>query len=210
MLMIGASLTFASLLALTSGQSAEDRKHFTAYQVQLAGIMATEARTASTSPAATSTALASAAAPGACILVAGSGNGSTTRDCTACHVGLEGRHSHPVDVDHESARFRSMRGSGPSLRPAAEVVKRGVFLADGKITCLTCHDGSSPWKAKLALPPDALLREPVKPGNPQTYDPDQMRPSTMKGLTAATGKQLLPAGTEVSPTPLCKACHSFD
>jgi hypothetical protein len=210
MVVTGAILTLAALLALASGQSAEDRKHFTAYQVQLASILATEARTASTSPAATSGAPASAAASGPCILVQGSGNGATTRDCTACHVGLEGRHSHPVDVDHESARFRSMRGSGPSLRPAAEVVKRGVFLADGKVTCLTCHDGSSPWKAKLALPPDALLREPVKPGSPQTYDPEQMRPSTMKGLTATSGKQLLPAGTEVSPTPLCKACHSFD
>jgi hypothetical protein len=210
MFMTGAALTLSALLLLLSGQNAEDRKQFTAYQVQLASIMATEARTASTSPAATSTALPSGASSTACILVAGSGNGATTRDCTVCHVGLEGRHSHPVDVDHESARFRSMRGSGPSLRPAAEVVKRGVFLADGKITCLTCHDGSSPWKAKLALPPDALLREPVKPGNPQTYDPDQMRPSTMKGLTATTGKRLLPAGTEVSPTPLCKACHSFD
>jgi hypothetical protein len=210
MVVTGAILTLAALLALASGQSAEDRKHFAAYQVQLASILATEARTASTSPAATSAAPASAAASGPCSLIQGSGNGATTRDCTACHVGLEGRHSHPVDVDHESARFRSMRGSGPSLRPAAEVVKRGVFLADGKVTCLTCHDGSSPWKAKLALPPDALLREPVKPGSPQTYDPEQMRPSTMKGLTATSGRQLLPAGTEVSPTPLCKACHSFD
>lgn len=210
MVVPGAILTLTALLALASGQSAEDRKHFTAYQVQLASILATEARTPSNSPAATSAAPASAAPVAACILVQGGGNGATTRDCTACHVGLEGRHSHPVDVDHESARFRSMRGSGPSLRPAAEVVKRGVFLADGKVTCLTCHDGSSPWKAKLALPPDALLREPVKPGSPQTYDPEQMRPSTMKGLTATSGKQLLPAGTEVSPTPLCKACHSFD
>ena len=200
--MTGASLTLAALLALASGQRAEDRKQFTAYQVQLASILATESATPSASPA--------AAARGACILVPGSGNGAATRDCTACHAGLEGRHSHPVDVDHESARFRSMRGSGPSLRTAAEVVKRGVFLADGKVTCLTCHDGSSPWKAKLALPPDALLREPVKPGNPQTYDPAQMRPSAMKGFTASTGKQFLPAGTEVSPTPLCKACHSFD
>jgi hypothetical protein len=164
--------------------------------------MASDPGTSSVSPA--------AAAQGACILVPGSGNGASTRDCTACHAGFEGSHSHPVDVDHEAARFRSGRGSGPSLRPAAEVVKRGVFLADGKITCLTCHDGSSPWKAKIALPPDALLREPVRPGNPQTYDPALMRPSPMTGLTATTGRQLLPAGTAVSPTPLCKACHSFD
>jgi hypothetical protein len=202
MVMIGASLTLAALLALASGQSAEDRKQFTAYQVQLASILAAESATPSASPEATTR--------GACILAPGSGNRASTRDCTGCHVGLEGRHSHPVDVDHESARFRSTRGYGPSLRPAAEVVKRGVFLDDGKITCLSCHDGNSPWKAKLALPPDALLREPVKPGNPQTYDPAQMRPSALTGLTATTGKARLPAGTEVSPTPLCKACHSFD
>jgi hypothetical protein len=200
--MTGASLSLAALLALSSGQSAEDRKQFTAYQVQLARILATESATSSASPA--------AAARGACILVPGSGNVATTQDCTACHLGFAQGHSHPVDVNQDSARSRSMRGSGPSLRSAAEVVKRGVFLADGKISCLTCHDGSSPWKAKLALPPDAQLREPVKPGNPETYDPAQMRPSTMKGLTATTGRRLLPAGTEVSPTPLCKACHSFD
>jgi hypothetical protein len=200
--MTGASLTLTTLLVLLAGPGTEDRTQFNAYQVQLARIMASEA---GTRPSALST---SASAPGGCLLVPGATNVATTRDCTACHVGFEGNHSHPVDVDHEAARFRSRGGS--TLRPAAEVVKRGIFLADGKITCLTCHDGSSPWKAKLALPPDSLLREPVKPGNPQTYDPAQMPPSAMKGLTAATGKQVLPAGTEVSPTPLCKACHSFD
>jgi hypothetical protein len=202
--MTGASLTLTALLVLLAGPSTEDRTQFNAYQVQLARIMASEAG------ARPSTLSTSVSAPGGCLLVAGATNVATTRDCTACHVGLEGNHSHPVDVDHEAARFRSRGGSGPTLRPAAEVVKRGIFLADGKVTCLTCHDGSSPWKAKLALPPDAQLREPVKPGNPQTYDPSQMPPSTMKGLTAATGKQVLPVGTEVSPTPLCKACHSFD
>jgi hypothetical protein len=203
--MTGASLPLTALLFLLSGQGAEDRSQFSAYQVQLARILSTESVTPPTRPAA----LASAA-QAACILVPGSGNGATTRDCTACHVGFEGHHSHPVDVDHEAARFRSTGGSGPSLRPAAEVVKRGVFLAEGKVTCLTCHDGSSPWKARLALPPDAQLREPVKPGHPRTYDPAQMPPSAMKGLNATTGKQFLPPGTEVSPTPLCKACHSFD
>jgi hypothetical protein len=203
MVVTGAILTLAALLALASGQSAEDRKHFTAYQVQLASILATEARTASNSPAATSAAPASAAASGPCILVPGGGNVATTQDCTVCHMGFAQGHSHPVDVNQDSARSRS-------LRPAAEVVKRGVFLADGKVTCLSCHDGNSPWKAKLALPPDAQLRERVKPGDPRTYASGLMRPSALTGLTATTGKQRLPAGTEVSPTPLCKACHAFD
>jgi len=204
--MTGASLTLAALLALATGQRAEDRKHSTAYQVQLASIRATESAAAAAA-AATVTVISSAspaaAALSACTLVPGSSNGATTQDCTACHAGLQQGHSHPVDVVQDPARSRS-------LRPAADVVKRGVLLADGKVTCLSCHDGNSPWKAKLALPPDALLREPVKPGNPQTYDPAQIRPSAMTGLTATTGKQRLPAGTEVSPTPLCKACHAFD
>jgi hypothetical protein len=202
MVMIGAGLTLAALLALASGQSAEDRKHYSAYQIQLASIMATESAAATTATA-ISVASPAAAPLAACILAPGSGNIATTQDCTACHVGFAQGHSHPVDVNQDSVRSRS-------LRPAAEVVKRGVFLADGKVTCLSCHDGNSPWKAKLALPPDAQLRERVKPGDPETYDPVQMRPSALTGLTATTGKARLPAGTEVSPTPLCKACHSFD
>jgi hypothetical protein len=209
MVVIGAGLTLSALLALASGQSAEDRKHYSAYQVQLASIVAAESAAATTATAIS--AASPAAAPlAACLLAPGSGNTATTQDCTTCHQGFAQGHSHPVDVNQDSVRSRSMGGSGPSLRPASEVVKRGVFLADGKVTCLSCHDGNSPWKAKLALPPDALLRERVKPGDPQTYDPVQMRPSALTGLTATTGKARLPAGTEVSPTPLCKACHSFD
>ena len=184
--MTSASLTVTALLVLPGrAEHRGPQASSAAYQVQLARIMATETAPRSSSPRRTACPRRAPASSSRA-----SGNGATTRDCTACHVGFEGRHSHPVDVDHEAARFRSRGGSGPSLRPAAEVVKRGIFLADGKVTCLTCHDGNSPWKAKIALPPDAQLREPVKPGNPQTYDPAQMRPSAMKGLTATTGKQL--------------------
>jgi hypothetical protein len=202
-IMMTSSLAAAALATLLAGQSASDRAAYQAYQVQLARIIAVESQS-------TSLASASVVSQAGCTLVPGAGNSATTRDCTSCHAGLEGRHSHPVDVDQDMARSRSLGGSGPSLRPAAEVVKRGVFLADGKITCLTCHDGNSTWKFKIALPPDARLREPVKPGNPGTYDPAVMKASAMTGLTAVTGKQVLPAGTEVSPTPLCKVCHSFD
>jgi hypothetical protein len=202
MLMTGAALTLSALLLLLSGQNAEDRQAYKAYEVQLAHILATEASSATTSPVATSQAAASAAAPGACILVAGSGNLATTQDCVSCHGGYQQGHSHPVDVAQDSTRSRS-------LRPAAEVVKRGVFLADGKVTCLSCHDGNSPYKAKLALPPDAQLQDRVKPGRPETYSA-QTGPLALRKITAATGRQQLPAGTEVSPTPLCKACHAFD
>jgi len=200
--MIGASLTLAALLALASGQSPEDRKPSSAYQIQLASILATESA-AATAATAISAASPAAAPLAACILAPGSGNIATTQDCTACHVGFAQGHSHPVDVNQDSPRSRS-------LRPAAEVVKRGVFLANGKVTCLSCHDGNSPWKAKLALPPDAQLRERVNPGDPQTYASGLMRPVALAGLTATTGKARLPAGTEFSPTPLCKACHAFD
>jgi hypothetical protein len=203
--MMTPSLAVAALASLLAAQSTSDRAAYQAYQVQLARIMASDSRSA-----VSATTTASVVGPPGCALVSGIGNSATTRDCTACHAGLEGRHSHPVDVDQDMARARSLGGSGPSLRPAAEVVKRGVFLADGKVSCLTCHDGNSPWKYKIALPPDARLKEPVKPGSPSTYDPSVMKPSAMTGLTAATGRQLLPAGTEVSPTPLCKVCHSFD
>lgn len=134
--------------------------------------------------------VSSSSSPG-CILVPGGGNLATTSDCTACHTSHAARHSHPVDVHQDSLRSRSLRSS-------AEVVKRGVFLADGKVTCLSCHDGNSSWKHKIALPPGAALRPRVKPGDPQTYG--------MIVRVAAT----MPAGSEVSPAPLCKACHAFD
>ena len=197
------SLAVTALAALLSGQGAGDRQAFQAYQVQLARVMAAESTPVSQGSFA-------ASVQGGCILVPGAASTATTRDCTACHASFDGGHSHPVDVDQDAARFRSMGRSGPSLRSAAEVVRRGLFLSDGKVSCLTCHDGNSTWKYKLALPPDAQLKEPVVAGNPQTYDPTQMRPSTMSGLNATTGKRVLPAGTAVSPTPMCKVCHSFD
>ncbi len=201
--MMTSSLAVAALVALLAGQSAADRQAYQAYQVQLARVMAAD-RTPVTQGSLT------APVQGGCILVAGASSTATTRDCTACHASFDGGHSHPVDVDQDAARFRSLGRSGPSLRSAAEVVRRGLFLPEGKVSCLTCHDGNSIWKYKLALPPDAPLKEPVVAGNPQTYDPAQMRPSAMSGLDATTGKRLLPAGTAVSPTPLCKVCHSFD
>jgi hypothetical protein len=197
------SLVAASLVALLSGQSASDRQAYQSYQVQLARLLASGSGSV---PPGGSTASVQAG----CILVPGGGSTATTRDCAACHPSHEGRASHPVDVDQDAASFRSRGRSGPKLRLATEVVKRGVFLADGKVSCLTCHDGNSIWKHKIALPPDVPLREPVQPGDPRTYEPALARPSAMTGLTSTTGKQLLPPGTEVSPTPLCKVCHSFD
>ena len=202
--MTGASLTLAALLLLLSGQGGGDAGRYASYEAQLARILATESATPA-SAVATPPVGSQVSASGSCILAPGSGNTATTQDCTSCHRGFERGHSHPVDVPQEGARSRSR-----SLRSAAEVVKRGVFLSDGKVTCLSCHDGNSPYKARLALPPDAPLRMAVKPGKPETYAPGMMAASALTGLTATSGKTALPAGTAVSPTPLCKACHAFD
>jgi hypothetical protein len=137
-------------------------------------------------------------------------DGATSSECVLCHVGGRGPQlhtSHPIDVDHELVRTGN-RAASSTLRPAAEVVRRGVFLPDGKVTCLTCHDARSPWRYRLALPPDGLVRDPVVPGNPRTYDPELR--ARQQPLTVAAAMKVLPVGTEVSPTPLCKACHSFD
>ncbi len=189
------TIAITVLVALLSGQSASDREAYAIYQAKLAKLTApavTTATDAGAAPAGSST--AAAASPAGCILVRGAGNTATTADCTACHATYQSAHSHPVDVYQDAGRSRS-------LRPAAEVVRRGVFLADGKVTCLSCHDGNSTWKYKLALPPDAPARPRVKSGDPTTYEP---------GLVVRTAATTMPSGSDVSPTPLCKACHGFD
>jgi hypothetical protein len=191
------SLVVASLLALLSGQGASDAEAYAIYQARLAEMMAASPGASSVAPVGPVSPpgfpAAAAAASTACLLVPGGGNGTTGGECTACHPGCGAPGSHPVDVTLDSSR-------SPSLRSPAEVVKRGVFLADGKVTCFSCHDGNSTWKYKIALPPDAIARPRVRPGDPLTY-------VTGAGAVAAT---TMPAGSDVSPTPLCKACHGFD
>jgi hypothetical protein len=115
-----------------------------------------------------------------------------TAECVACH---QGHDAHPVDVDLDARALRA----GSSLRPAAEVVRRGVYLDGGRITCLSCHDARSRWAARLALPPGARVRTAVDPRNPASYL--ARAPETVDG-------RHLPDGTAVSPTPLCRACHT--
>lgn len=186
------SLTVAALAALLSGQGTADRQAYATYQAKLAALVGTtETNVPSANPP--SAVPASTSGAPACLLVPGGSNLATTSDCTACHFNYARGHSHPVDVYQDSLRSRSLRSS-------AEVVKRGVFLADGKVSCLSCHDGNSTWKYKIALPPGAAIRPRVKPGDPQTYAPG------MIVRTAVT----MPGGSDVSPAPLCKVCHAFD
>ncbi|BDG05269.1 hypothetical protein [Anaeromyxobacter oryzae] len=124
-----------------------------------------------------------------------------TADCIACHArdAHAAGGSHPVGIPYEAAAApagaTARRGM---LRAAAEVVSRGVFLPEGRIECVTCHDPRSPWKNHLAIPPGAVARPAVDPRRLETYT----RPSSTFAATAA--------GAEVTPTPLCLACHAFD
>jgi hypothetical protein len=84
----------------------------------------------------------------------GSAAASTARteDCMACH-GAGGRgttlsHGHPTDVDYR----RSSASRPGSFRAYEEVVRRGVFLPDGQLRCVTCHDPRSTFPFHFALP----------------------------------------------------------
>jgi hypothetical protein len=115
--------------------------------------------------------------------------------CAGCHP----RHGHPVDLVYASSRARA---SG-SLRAEADVVRRGVLLPEGRLACVTCHDGSSPWKHKIALPPGAPALAAVVPGRADTYQRGTWR------LARAGSVPALPPGSAVSPAPLCAACHTY-
>jgi hypothetical protein len=124
-----------------------------------------------------------------CLLFGASPEHASTAECQTCHR-TAGK-VHPVDVVYAQAASAASSG----LRPAAEVVKRGVFLPDGKITCLTCHDAHSPWKDHITLPPGAAARQGVVPGQPDTYE------------EPATGRPAVRGGA-VALKPLCTACHT--
>jgi hypothetical protein len=116
--------------------------------------------------------------------------------CLACHgkggSAAEVKFSHPVDVG-----YAVVQAAEPgSLRPLEEVTRRGVVLPAGEVRCATCHDGRSPWKHYIALPP----------GAPARVAPDAA------ALTSERRVELAPAqpGDEVSSKPLCLACHAYD
>ncbi len=86
-----------------------------------------------------------------------------TTDCMVCHDGKMAaswtgdprnapptlHQTHPVDVDY----YRSMtRRRLARLRTPDEAVKLGAFLPDGQVRCVTCHDGKSTYRFKLAIP----------------------------------------------------------
>jgi hypothetical protein len=118
---------------------------------------------------------------------------TTADDCMSCH-GMS--QTHPVDLDYAAAAARR-----PGFyRSREEVVRRGVLLPGGQIKCVTCHDPQSPWKDKIALPPGAAAMPAVDLARPETYERPRSR-------TAADAH--LPAGSAVTPTPLCQSCHTY-
>jgi hypothetical protein len=139
------------------------------------------------------------AASSQCALGASLGDAVTTRACLGCHA-AHAQRSHPVDVDYADAAWKS-RGD---LRPLAEVVRRGLLLPDGRLECVTCHDGRSQWAAKIALPPGAPALPAVFTNRRESYE------GRSNWRTArASAVPALPPGSAVSPAPLCAACHAL-
>ena len=73
-----------------------------------------------------------------------------SRQCLACHDGSGGpavpvHDSHPVERPYADA-WMARRASLRSI-PAPEIV-----LADGPVTCASCHDGAAPNPHQTALP----------------------------------------------------------
>jgi hypothetical protein len=163
------------------GPSAADRQEYAEYQAQLQRMLANEA-----------TSQGQGRSVGDCKLFRVAPERVPAQECMSCH----GMHTtHPVEMDYEAAR----RKGQTELRTDDEVVRRGVFLPDGKVQCVTCHAAGSRWAYHLAIPPGALVRPAVNTHDRSTYE---HRP-------APTRPEALPAGTSVSPTPLCIACHKL-
>jgi hypothetical protein len=131
-----------------------------------------------------------------CLLKRADSHTAPSEECARCHDRARHDDSHPVDLDYEASRLRSFSG----LRSLGEAVRRGLFLPGGKLQCLTCHDGRSPWKHKLALPPGSRLEPAVDPADPTTYE-------SPRALRAAPGRA---PGADVARRPLCIACHVLE
>jgi hypothetical protein len=129
-----------------------------------------------------------------CLLFKPGADAVPTQACVSCHRG-DTPGNHPVGMSYAAAQAGS-----DGLRPAAEVIRRGVHLPEGEVRCTTCHDASSPWKHRIALPPGTRPTPAVNPSDPKTYDEKLKAPLPSP----------LPPETEVSPKPLCLACHAMD
>jgi hypothetical protein len=128
---------------------------------------------------------------------------TTSESCVACHRVGSGS-NHPFDVDYATA-IAMHPYSG--LRSPEEVVKRGVFLVEGKVSCRTCHDPRSPWENHIALPPGARPTPAVNPRDRQTYEDGPERTARIRELQHP---QVGGERRKVSAKPLCLVCHALD
>jgi hypothetical protein len=191
LVLLAAALTSSARADLVSqpppgadrGPSIEDQRAYRQYQAQLGAVQADSRGSAP-----------GAASMADCKLFRPDAHTVPADECMACH-GLH--QTHPVDLDYDAVAWRP--GSG--LRPAPEVVSRGVFLPDGKLRCVTCHDARSNWRYRLVLPPGAAARPAVDSRRPETFEDG---PARQRALSRP-----LEPGADVSPTPLCKACHTL-
>jgi hypothetical protein len=113
-------------------------------------------------------------------------------ECMSCH-GLH--QTHPVEIDYAAAAARRPE----FYRSLAEAMRVGLFIPDGQVKCVTCHDPHSPWKYKIALPPGAKPSPAV-----ETMTVEQLSMPKQR-LAAVTP----PPGSAVTPTPLCMGCHLY-
>ncbi len=128
-----------------------------------------------------------------CLLDHPGADAATAQACVECH----GDNGHPVETAYAAAAARK-RGK---LRDEQEVVRRGVLLVDGRIQCVTCHDGRSPFAAKIALPAGS-------PEMQRDADAWGFQPRTDGFDAGAPGAFRRMRGSPVDPTALCNACHT--
>jgi hypothetical protein len=131
---------------------------------------------------------AAAQEPPACGLFAPGAGSARSSACLSCHRSHAGEGNHATDIPYP--------GAGQSdLRPAEEVLRRGVRMPGGQVRCATCHDAASPWKYRVALPRGAPALRAVNLRDRSTYERPPLRAQP---------------GDEVGARPLCLACHALD